>query len=164
MKEGQKSIYYITGGSESLLRNSPLLEIYKKKDIEVLILDDDIDEIVFSSVDEVRRHRSESRQQVLHLRRPEGRTRRQTRPRHSSLCWRRSRPRSAMRVKDVRASVAACRQSLVHRLRRRRAFMPMRRCCAPWAKKICPRPAHTRNQSRSRDRQEAARTTPAAAR
>ena len=51
MKEGQKSIYYITGGAESLLRTSPLLEIYKKKDIEVLILDDDIDEIVFSGVD-----------------------------------------------------------------------------------------------------------------
>ncbi|GGG64579.1 molecular chaperone HtpG [Edaphobacter dinghuensis] len=51
MKEGQKSIYYITGGSESLLRTSPLLEIYKKKDLEVLILDDDVDEIVFSGVD-----------------------------------------------------------------------------------------------------------------
>ena len=51
MKEGQKSIYYITGGAESLLRTSPLLEIYKKKDIEVLILDDEIDEIVFSGVD-----------------------------------------------------------------------------------------------------------------
>jgi molecular chaperone HtpG len=46
----QKALYYITGGSESMLRNSPLLEIYKKKGIEVLILDDDIDEIVFSSV------------------------------------------------------------------------------------------------------------------
>jgi molecular chaperone HtpG len=51
MKEGQKSLYYITGGSESLLRTSPLLEIYRKKDIEVLILDDEIDEIVFSGVD-----------------------------------------------------------------------------------------------------------------
>ena len=51
MKEGQKSIYYITGGAESLLRTSPLLELYKKKDLEVLILDDDIDEIVFSGVD-----------------------------------------------------------------------------------------------------------------
>jgi molecular chaperone HtpG len=51
MKEGQKGIYYITGGSESLLRTSPLIEIYKKKDLEVLILDDDIDEIVFSGVD-----------------------------------------------------------------------------------------------------------------
>jgi molecular chaperone HtpG len=51
MKEGQKSIYYITGGGESLLRTSPLLEIYKKKDIEVLILDDDFDEIVFAGID-----------------------------------------------------------------------------------------------------------------
>jgi molecular chaperone HtpG len=51
MKPDQKSIYYITGGNETLLRTSPLLEIYKKKDIEVLILDDDIDEIVFSGVD-----------------------------------------------------------------------------------------------------------------
>jgi molecular chaperone HtpG len=51
MNAGQKSIYYITGGAESLLRTSPLLEIYKKKNIEVLILDDDIDEIVFTGVD-----------------------------------------------------------------------------------------------------------------
>jgi molecular chaperone HtpG len=51
MKTGQKSIYYITGGTESLLRTSPLLEIYKKKDLEVLILDEDIDEIVFSGID-----------------------------------------------------------------------------------------------------------------
>jgi molecular chaperone HtpG len=51
MKEGQKSIYYITGGAEALLRTSPLLEIYKKKDLEVLILDDEIDEIVFSGVE-----------------------------------------------------------------------------------------------------------------
>ena len=51
MAEGQKSIYYITGGAEGLLRSSPLLEIYKKKGLEVLILDDDIDEIVFSGID-----------------------------------------------------------------------------------------------------------------
>jgi molecular chaperone HtpG len=51
MKDGQKGIYYITGGVESLLRTSPLLEIYKKKDLEVLILDDDVDEIIFSGVD-----------------------------------------------------------------------------------------------------------------
>jgi molecular chaperone HtpG len=51
MKEGQNSIYYITGGAESLLRTSPLLEIYRKKDIEVLILDDDFDEIVFGGID-----------------------------------------------------------------------------------------------------------------
>ncbi len=51
MQPNQKALYYITGGSESMLRNSPLLEIYKKKGIEVLLLDDDIDEIVFSTVD-----------------------------------------------------------------------------------------------------------------
>jgi molecular chaperone HtpG len=51
MKDGQKSLYYITGGAESLLRTSPLLEIYKKKDLEVLILDDEIDEIIFSGID-----------------------------------------------------------------------------------------------------------------
>jgi molecular chaperone HtpG len=51
MKDGQKSIYYISGGTETLLRSSPLLEIYKKKDIEVLILDDDVDEIVFAGLD-----------------------------------------------------------------------------------------------------------------
>jgi molecular chaperone HtpG len=51
MKSDQKAIYYITGGSESLLKTSPLLEIYRKKDIEVLILDDEFDEIVFSGVD-----------------------------------------------------------------------------------------------------------------
>jgi molecular chaperone HtpG len=51
MQPEQKALYYVIGGSESMLRNSPLLEIYKKKDIEVLILDDDIDEIVFSNVD-----------------------------------------------------------------------------------------------------------------
>ncbi len=50
MQPDQKALYYITGGDENILRKSPLLEIYKKKDIEVLILDDNVDEIVFSSV------------------------------------------------------------------------------------------------------------------
>ncbi len=51
MKEGQKGIYFITGGPADVLRFSPLLEIYKKKDIEVLILDDEFDELVFGGVD-----------------------------------------------------------------------------------------------------------------
>jgi len=43
----QKAIYFIVGENEKVLRNSPLLEAYKKNDIEVLILDDkEIDEIV----------------------------------------------------------------------------------------------------------------------
>jgi molecular chaperone HtpG len=51
MKEGQKGIYFITGGAADVLRSSPLLEIYRKKDIEVLILDDEFDEIVFGAID-----------------------------------------------------------------------------------------------------------------
>jgi molecular chaperone HtpG len=46
----QKAIYYVTGGDERTLRNSPLLEAYKKKEIEVLIMDDEIDEIVVPSI------------------------------------------------------------------------------------------------------------------
>jgi len=46
MQVDQKGIYYITGDNESMLRNSPLLEAYKSKEIEVLIMDDEIDEIV----------------------------------------------------------------------------------------------------------------------
>jgi len=43
----KKEIYYITGENEKVLRNSPLLEAYKKASIEVLIMDDkEIDEIV----------------------------------------------------------------------------------------------------------------------
>jgi len=46
MTDDQKGIYYITGDNEMTLRNSPLLEAYRKKGIEVLIMDDEIDEIV----------------------------------------------------------------------------------------------------------------------
>lgn len=46
----QKHIYFVTGENESSLRNSPLLELYKKKDLEVLILDDEIDEIIFPAI------------------------------------------------------------------------------------------------------------------
>ena len=50
MGEEQKAIYYITGGNEETLRNSPLLEAYKKKGIEVLIMDDEIDDIVIPTI------------------------------------------------------------------------------------------------------------------
>ena len=50
MKEGQKAIYYITGGKENILRNSPLIASYKEKGYEVLIMDDDIDDIVTSMI------------------------------------------------------------------------------------------------------------------
>ena len=50
MKEDQKSIYHITGENEESLRNSPLLEMYNGKDIEVLIMDDPFDEIIIPSL------------------------------------------------------------------------------------------------------------------
>ena len=50
MGEDQKAIYYITGGTEENLRNSPLLEAYKEKGIEVLIMDDEIDDIVIPTI------------------------------------------------------------------------------------------------------------------
>ncbi len=46
MKPDQKAIYYITGSDENNLRNNPLLEAYKNKGFEVLIMADDIDDIV----------------------------------------------------------------------------------------------------------------------
>lgn len=47
----QKAIYYIVGDNEKVLRNSPLLESYKKNNIEVLILDDkEIDDIITPTI------------------------------------------------------------------------------------------------------------------
>lgn len=46
MKDGQKYVYYITGGDEKTLKASPLLEAYKAKDIEALVMNEEIDEIV----------------------------------------------------------------------------------------------------------------------
>jgi len=49
----KKEIYYIIGDDEKVLRNSPLLEAYKKANIEVLIMDDkEIDTIVTPSIGE----------------------------------------------------------------------------------------------------------------
>jgi len=50
MQPDQNAIFYITGEKEENLRNSPLLEMYRKKDIEVLIMDDELDDIIFSQV------------------------------------------------------------------------------------------------------------------
>jgi molecular chaperone HtpG len=50
MKEGQKAIYYIAGGDEDRLRKSPLLEMYRKQGIEVLVCAEEIDEIVLSGL------------------------------------------------------------------------------------------------------------------
>jgi molecular chaperone HtpG len=50
MHTDQKAIYYLTGGREAGLRSSPLLEAYKARELEVLVMDDEIDEIVASSI------------------------------------------------------------------------------------------------------------------
>ncbi|MBP6898927.1 MAG: molecular chaperone HtpG [Burkholderiaceae bacterium] len=48
MKEGQEAIYVITADSLAAARNSPQLEIFKKKGIEVLLLTDRVDEWLLS--------------------------------------------------------------------------------------------------------------------
>lgn len=44
MKEGQDAIYYITADTQAAGKNSPQLEIFRKKGIEVLLMTDRVDE------------------------------------------------------------------------------------------------------------------------
>ncbi|MFN5701307.1 MAG: molecular chaperone HtpG [Betaproteobacteria bacterium] len=48
MKEGQEAIYYITADTLAAAKNSPQLEIFRKKGIEVLLLSDRVDEWMLS--------------------------------------------------------------------------------------------------------------------
>jgi molecular chaperone HtpG len=48
MKEGQEAIYYITADSLATAKNSPQIEIFRKKGIEVLLLIDRVDEWMLS--------------------------------------------------------------------------------------------------------------------
>jgi len=50
MAGDQKAIYYIAGDSEDRLKKSPLLEMYRKRGIEVLVCPDEIDELVMPMV------------------------------------------------------------------------------------------------------------------
>lgn len=52
MKEGQEKIYYVTAESFNAAKNSPHLEVFRKKGIEVLLLSDRIDEWAFSMLHE----------------------------------------------------------------------------------------------------------------
>ena len=48
MKEGQKAIYYVTADTPAAGRNSPHLEVFRKKGVEVLLLTDRVDEWMLS--------------------------------------------------------------------------------------------------------------------
>ena len=50
MREGQEAIYYITADSLGAARNSPQLEVFKKKGIEVLLMSDRVDEWAMSHI------------------------------------------------------------------------------------------------------------------
>ena len=52
MKEGQEKIYYVTADTFNAAKNSPHLEIFRKKGIEVLLLSDRVDEWVVSHLTE----------------------------------------------------------------------------------------------------------------
>lgn len=52
MKSGQEKIYYITADSHAAAKNSPHLEIFRDKDIEVLLLSDRVDEWLIAHLTE----------------------------------------------------------------------------------------------------------------
>ncbi len=56
MKKDQKSIFFLTGAKLSELKNSPLLEVCNKKDIQVLLMDHEIDEMVFGAMQKYKDH------------------------------------------------------------------------------------------------------------
>jgi molecular chaperone HtpG len=52
MKEGQDAIYYVTADTFAAAKNSPHLEIFRKKGIEVLLMADRVDEWVVGNLNE----------------------------------------------------------------------------------------------------------------
>ncbi|NVJ11264.1 molecular chaperone HtpG, partial [Myxococcus sp. AM001] len=52
MADGQDKVYYLTGESYAQVKNSPHLEVFRKKGIEVLLLTDRIDEWLMSYLTE----------------------------------------------------------------------------------------------------------------
>lgn len=52
MKDGQEKIYYVTADSLKAARSSPHLEVFRKKNIEVLLLSDRIDEWLVTNLSE----------------------------------------------------------------------------------------------------------------
>ena len=60
MNKKQDTIYYITGSDKKTLKYSPLLEVYKKKGIEVCLFEDEIDDIVFTGVQKYKEYKLKS--------------------------------------------------------------------------------------------------------
>jgi len=56
MREGQQRIYYVTADRYATARNSPHLEIFEARGVEVLLLTDEIDEWLVHSLDSYREH------------------------------------------------------------------------------------------------------------
>ncbi|NUP23444.1 MAG: molecular chaperone HtpG [Streptomyces sp.] len=52
MKDGQEHIYYLTGESRQSIENSPHMEVFKARGIEVLLLTDPVDEVWVDAVGE----------------------------------------------------------------------------------------------------------------
>jgi molecular chaperone HtpG len=52
MKENQKEIYYITGGTKTECLNSPFIETLKKKGLECIYMTDPIDEYATQQIKE----------------------------------------------------------------------------------------------------------------
>ena len=52
MKEGQEAVYYVTADTLAAAKNSPQLEVFKKKGIEVLLMTDRVDEWALSHLHE----------------------------------------------------------------------------------------------------------------
>ncbi|HZO75231.1 MAG TPA: molecular chaperone HtpG [Ktedonobacteraceae bacterium] len=60
MKPGQEKIFYIVADSHAAAKDSPLLEIFKKKDIEVLLLSDPVDHLAIPELSEFEGHHLQS--------------------------------------------------------------------------------------------------------
>ena len=60
MNDSQNSIYYLTGEIVDILKTSPQLEIFKNKNIEVILLTDPVDEFWISSVGKYKEHEFKS--------------------------------------------------------------------------------------------------------
>ena len=60
MQPEQKVIYYLTGERGANLRHSPLLEMYRKQELEVLLMDDEIDAFVIPTIGTYQEHELKS--------------------------------------------------------------------------------------------------------